>query len=307
MALDRVIAVVNDEAITQFDINDSRAKTVRQLNDAKVPVPPADVLDKQVLERLINERALMQFAKESGIKVDDTLVERTIARVVQDNKMTPELFRAALAKEGISYTAYREDIRKELTLQRLRDREVDRNIFVSEPEVDNYLANADAQAGGENEYKISHVIVRVPEEARPEIIEQRRKRAEDALAQIKARHRLRPDRGELFGRRERADGRRPRLAHGGAAAGDLRRGGAQSQEGRRVAGDAQSRGLPHHQARRHAQPQCADRRRADARAAHPGARQRNGVGRRGQGQDRPHSRAHRRRRQVRRPGEGQLR
>jgi peptidyl-prolyl cis-trans isomerase SurA len=184
--LDRVIAVVNDEAITQYDINDSRAKTIRQLNDAKVPMPPADVLDKQVLERLINERALMQFAKESGIKVDDTLVERTIARVVQDNKMTPDQFRAALAKEGISYTAYREDIRKELTLQRLRDREVDRNIFVSEPEVDNYLANADAQAGGENEYKISHVIVRVPEEARPEVIEQRRKRAEDALAQIRA-------------------------------------------------------------------------------------------------------------------------
>mgnify|MGYP001552384159 FL=1 len=76
--LDRVVAVVNDEAITQFDIDDSRTKTIRQLNEAKVPIPPKDVLDKQVLERLINERALMQFAKESGIQVDDTLVERTI-------------------------------------------------------------------------------------------------------------------------------------------------------------------------------------------------------------------------------------
>jgi peptidyl-prolyl cis-trans isomerase SurA len=184
--LDRVVAVVNDEAITQYDINDSRAKTIRQLNISKVPLPAPDVLDKQVLERLINERALMQFAKESGIKVEDTLVERTIARVVQDNKMTPDQFRAALAKEGITYAGYREDVRRELTLQRLRDREVERNIFVSEAEVDNYLATANTQAGGENEYDIAHVIVRVPEEATPDVIEQRRQRAEQALAQVRA-------------------------------------------------------------------------------------------------------------------------
>jgi len=184
--LDRVVAVVNDEAITQYDINDSRAKTIRQLNISKVPLPAPDVLDKQVLERLINERALMQFAKESGIKVEDTLVERTIARVVQDNKMTPDQFRAALAKEGITYAGYREDVRRELTLQRLRDREVERNIFVSEAEVANYLATANTQAGGENEYDIAHVIVRVPEEATPDVIEQRRQRAEQALAQVRA-------------------------------------------------------------------------------------------------------------------------
>jgi len=184
--LDRVVAVVNDEAITQFDIDDSRTKTIRQLNEAKVPIPPKDVLDKQVLERLINERALMQFAKESGIKVDDTLVERTIARVIQDNKMTPDQFRKVLANEKISYAAYREDIRRELSLQRLRSREVDKNVFVTEAEVDNYLATAATQAGGENEYLLSHVLIRVPEEASPDLIEQRRKRAEEALAQIRS-------------------------------------------------------------------------------------------------------------------------
>ncbi len=184
--LDRVVAVVNDEAITQYDINDSRVKTIRQLNESKVPVPPRDVLDKQVLERLINERALMQFAKESGIKVDDTLVERTIMRVAQDNKMTPEQFRKVLDNEHISYAAYREDIRRELALQRLREREVDKNVFVTEAEVDNYLATAATQAGGENEYHLSHVLIRVPEEASPDVIEQRRKRAEEALAQIRS-------------------------------------------------------------------------------------------------------------------------
>ncbi|MGH8797218.1 MAG: peptidylprolyl isomerase [Caldimonas sp.] len=184
--LDRVVAVVNDEAITQFDIDDSRAKTIRQLHDAKVPIPPTDVLDKQVLERMVNERALLQFAKESGIKVDDTLVERTIARVMQDNKLSPEQFRKLLANENISYAAYRDEIRRELTLQRLRSREVDKHVFVTEAEVDNYLATAATQAGGENEYRLSHVLIRVPEEAGPEVIEQRRKRAEAALAQIRS-------------------------------------------------------------------------------------------------------------------------
>jgi len=184
--LDRVIAVVNDEAVTQYDVDESLAKTIRQLNESKVPIPARDVLAKQVLERLINERALMQFAKESGIKVDDTLVERTILRVQQDNKMTPDEFRNVLAKEGLTYAAYREDIRRQLTLQRLREREVEKNIFVSEAEVDNYLETAATQAGGENEYLLSHIIVRVPEEAKPEVIEQRHKRAEDALAQIKS-------------------------------------------------------------------------------------------------------------------------
>ena len=183
--LDRVVAVVNDEAITQYDINDSRAKTIRQLNDAKVPIPPSDVLDKQVLERLINERALTQFAKESGIKVDDTLVERTILRVAQENHMTPDQFRQALDKEKVSYSAYREDIRHQLALQRLREREVDKNVFVTEAEVDNYLETAATQAGGENEYLLLHVLVRVPEQASPEQIEQRRRRAEEALAQIR--------------------------------------------------------------------------------------------------------------------------
>ncbi len=184
--LDRVVAVVNDEAITQYDVDESRSKTIRQLNDSKVQVPPRDVLDKQVLERLINERALMQFAKESGIKVDDTIVERTILRVQQENKLSPEDFRALLAKENITYAAYRDEVRREITLQRLREREVEKNIFVTEAEVDNYLATQATQSGGENEYLLSHIIVRVPEEARPEVIEQRRLRAESALAQIKS-------------------------------------------------------------------------------------------------------------------------
>ena len=191
IGLDRVVAVVNDEALTQFEMNQQRQVLMQQLRESRLQPPSADVLDRQVLDRLITERALLQYAKETGIRVDDTTVERTVLRIAQENKMTPDEFRKALDREGIPYAKYREDIRRQLIVQRLREREVDNRIFVSDAEVDNYLATVNAQGGGENEYLVSHILVRVPEQSSPEQIEQRRLRAEDVLAKVKA--------GEDFG------------------------------------------------------------------------------------------------------------
>ncbi|HQR11414.1 MAG TPA: peptidylprolyl isomerase [Casimicrobiaceae bacterium] len=184
VTLDRVVAVVNNEAVTQFDVTEQKRLVLAQMQDAKVQPPAGEALDKQVLERLITERAMLQFAKESGIRVDDQMVERAILRIAQDNKMSPEEFRRALEREKIAYAKYREDIRKEITIQRIREREVDSRVTVSDAELDAYLATVAAQAGGESEYLISHVLVTVPEQATPDQINARRKRAEDALAQI---------------------------------------------------------------------------------------------------------------------------
>ena len=143
------------------------------------------MLDKQLLDRLITERAILQFAKENGVKVDDTQVERAILRIAQDNKLSASEFRVALKKEGIEYDKYREDIRKEIVIQRLRDREVDSRVTVSDSEVEAFLASQNAQAGGDVEYRLSHILVIVPEKASPEQIEAKRRRAEDALKQVK--------------------------------------------------------------------------------------------------------------------------
>ena len=186
VALDRVVAVVNNEALTQFEMNEQKRILVQQLRESRLQPPSPDVLDKQVLDRLITERALMQYAKETGIRVDDTTVERTILRIAQENKMAPEEFRKVLEREGIPYAKYREDVRREVTIQRMREREIDTKVFVSDAEVDNYLATVNVQAGGESEYLLAHILVRVPEQSSPEQIEQRRARAEDALAKVKA-------------------------------------------------------------------------------------------------------------------------
>jgi peptidyl-prolyl cis-trans isomerase SurA len=181
-----VVAVVNNEAVTQFDINEQKRLVLAQMRDAKVQPPAADALERQVLERLVTERAMLQYAKESGIKVDDQTVERTILRIAQENKLSPEDFRKLLEREKIPYAKYREDIRREVTIQRIREREVDSRVSVSDAELDAYLATVAAQAGGETEFQISHILVVVPEQASPDQINARKKRAEDALAQIKS-------------------------------------------------------------------------------------------------------------------------
>ena len=183
--LDRVVAIVNDEALTQHEINEQKRAVLAQMKAQNVAPPPSDVLEKQLLERLITERAVLQFAKESGVRVDDTQVERTIQRIAQDNKLSADEFRKAIAQEGISYAQYREDIRNEILVQRVREREVDARITVSDAEVDAFLASQNAQSGGDIEYRLAHILVIVPDQASPEQVEAKRKRAEEALKQIK--------------------------------------------------------------------------------------------------------------------------
>jgi peptidyl-prolyl cis-trans isomerase SurA len=183
--LDRVVAVVNDEAITRFEIDEQRRSVLMQMREAKVSPPPADVLDRQVLERLITERALLQYAKETGVRVDDTAVERTVQRIAQENKLTADEFRKVLERENITYAKYREDIRREMTLQRLREREVENRVGASDAEVDQFLATAAARDSGDAEYLLSHILVSVPEQSSPEQVATRQQRAVSALQQVK--------------------------------------------------------------------------------------------------------------------------
>ena len=184
--LDRVLVIVNDEAITQWDMSEQRRILLSQMQASNITPPPTDVLDKEVLVRLIVERAVLQYAKETGIRIDDTTVERTILRVAEENKLSPDEFRKVLEREGIPYANYREDIRRQITIQRVRDREVDSKVTVSDGEVDNYLATVASQAGGEDEYLLSHIYISVAEQASPTAVEESRKRAEQALAEVRS-------------------------------------------------------------------------------------------------------------------------
>jgi peptidyl-prolyl cis-trans isomerase SurA len=183
--VDRIVAVVNDEVITSRELRLRLAQIEQQLKKQKTPLPPGDLLARQVLERLIVDKVQLQFARENSVRVDDIQLERALMRVAENNRMSLADFRKALEKDGISWMNFREDIRNEITVARLREREVDSRIVVSEGEIDNYLANPAAMAQATEEFLVHHILVRIPEQAAPDQLQRLRARADEALAQLK--------------------------------------------------------------------------------------------------------------------------
>lgn len=183
---DRIVAVVNDEVITRRELDERVGVVTRDFNRANRPLPPPEVLDSQVLERLILDRAQMQYAKtEANIRIDDSQLDRTIARIAEDNRKTPSEFRDMLEQQGVPFARFREDIRSEIIITRVRD-SVTEKVTCSDGEVDELLKANGAQEQAKTEVNLGHILVVVPENANPEQIEQKRKRAEEALAQLKA-------------------------------------------------------------------------------------------------------------------------
>ncbi len=183
--VDRIVAVVNDDVITQNDLNERVNLVVHQLQRQGAKLPPADALARQILERMINDLLQTQLARENGIKVDEPTLERTIERIAQENNLSVPEFRAALSRDGIKYDRFRQDIRNEILLARLREREVENNIVVTDAEVETELAREAREASSASEYRLGHVLVTVPAQASPEQIEARRRRALQALAELR--------------------------------------------------------------------------------------------------------------------------
>lgn len=182
--MDRIIAVVDQLVITENELAD-RVRTVSaQLEKQGQQLPPANILQKQILERLINDRLLLQHAAETGLRVDDGQLEKTIGRIAEQNKMDIASFKKALEADGINYRKFREDIRSEIIIARLREREVENRINISESEVDNYLTTQ-AAAGSQDEYDIAHILIRTPEDSSPEDLQKLKSKAEEALNKLK--------------------------------------------------------------------------------------------------------------------------
>jgi peptidyl-prolyl cis-trans isomerase SurA len=184
--VDRIVAVVNKEVITATELSEAVAAAQRQLRRQKTPLPERGLLERQMLERLILDKAQLQLARDKGIRIDELQLDRAVQRVVQNNNMNLADFRGALERDGVSFQAWREDLREQMVLSRVREREVEDRIQVSDTEIDLFLAEMQAKPDARVEYQISHILVRVPEQASPERIEAARARAQNALAEVRA-------------------------------------------------------------------------------------------------------------------------
>lgn len=185
LPLDRVVAVVNSEVVTKLDLDEQVRVAIQQLKRQGTPLPPEETLERQLLERIITNRILVQTAKETGLRVDDTQLQRAIERISEENKLTSEQLRLAMEKDGINFGRFREEIRNEILISRLKEREVDGRIVITEAEIDTYLRNQSVQGDKEDEYSLAHILILVPESASPEQIQSKREISERALAQIR--------------------------------------------------------------------------------------------------------------------------
>jgi peptidyl-prolyl cis-trans isomerase SurA len=181
--LDRILAVINDDVITQSELNARLAHTKRQLAAEKIRAPSEDVLRRQLLERMIVERLQLQLAERAGIRVADADVERAIENIARSNKMGLAEFRRMLEREGIDPSAHAEDIRVQLVLRQLVDREINSRIAVAESEVEAFLAAN--PRGTDTEFNLSHIFLPLPEAAGPDAIQSMRRRADEILRRLK--------------------------------------------------------------------------------------------------------------------------
>ena len=185
IALDRIVAVVNDEVITRMELDRESRMATEQLRRQGTPLPARDILEKQLLERMITKRALLQFAKQNGMRVSDTELDSAVDHIAQENKMTPVALRETIERDGVGFDRFREDVRAEMLVARLREREVDSRIMVGDSEIQSFLRSQENQGEKIDEYNLTHILVTVPEQATPDEVKQRRARADTALAQLK--------------------------------------------------------------------------------------------------------------------------
>jgi peptidyl-prolyl cis-trans isomerase SurA len=164
---DRIVAIVNDDVITHSELSDRVRLTVGQLERQNTSLPPRDVIERQVLERMVLEELQMQAAAKTGVIVDDIELNNAMRDIARRNDMNLIEFRQTIEKDGYSFARLREDIRVDITTARLRERQINNRITITDQEVDNLLAR-DAQVGNEQvEYRLGHILVALPEAASP--------------------------------------------------------------------------------------------------------------------------------------------
>ena len=178
--LDRIVAVVNNDVITEHEL-EQRVHTVAiNLRRQNIQLPAMDLLRAQVLERLISERAILQRARQTGIRVDDQMVNASIEQIARQNNLNVEELRQRLLADGVTFSAFRGEIRDEITTQRLREREVNEKIEIPESEVDAFLAEKAGFKGDDTtEYHVAHILLPVETAADNEKV----KREAESLAE----------------------------------------------------------------------------------------------------------------------------
>jgi peptidyl-prolyl cis-trans isomerase SurA len=183
--LDRIAAVVNDGVVLASQLDAQTDEIIQRLRQQKTELPPRNVLRKQILERLVVEEIQLQRANRLGIEVSEEMLNGALDDVAKRNNIPFPDLPQALAKQGIDYRDYRDEIKKQMTLQLLRQRDVIGHINISPRELEQFMARQQNAPDQNTEYNISHILVSVPVTASPEQVESREQRAKEVYDRAK--------------------------------------------------------------------------------------------------------------------------
>jgi len=175
--LDRIVAVVDEDVITLSQLNSRTEQIIQQLRASGTPIPQRSQLQKQLLERMISETIQLELARKSGIRLSEEDINQIISKLAQDNSLTLQQFRQALAREGTDYGSFREQIRQEVLINRIKVKQVDKRVKISAQEVENHLKSS-ATIDKNSEYHLLHILVALPEAATPEMVKIKREKGE---------------------------------------------------------------------------------------------------------------------------------
>ncbi|MDC6169467.1 peptidylprolyl isomerase [Paucibacter sp. XJ19-41] len=182
---DHIAAVVNQDVVAASEVA-LRTERLREEARRRGETPDIEALRKQALEAMIEDRVIVTHARESGTRVDEPELDRVVANVATQNKLTMEQLRERLRAEGLDYRRFRENLRDQMMTERVREREVQGRISITDGEIDKFLEQRRQQAGGADQLNIAQILVAVPEGAAEALVAERRAKAEAALARVKA-------------------------------------------------------------------------------------------------------------------------
>lgn len=181
--VDYIVALVNSEPVTNNEVRARLLRVEQQLTQQGAALPARTELARQVMEQLVNERAQLQQASEQGLRVDEATLARAEQSIASQNQLSVEEFRRRVAAEGMDINFLRNELRNQILLQQLREREVDARVRVSENDIDDFVREQKSSSDLSSlELNLSHILVRVPESATPEqlkALEARAQRAAD--------------------------------------------------------------------------------------------------------------------------------
>lgn len=183
--LDQIVAIVEEDVVLNSELNQEVATIVRKLQANQVAMPPANILRKQVLERIIMQKLQRQLAEKSGAQISAEMLQSAIEDIARNNRMTPAQFRANLEKQEISYKKFSETISNEIIINQLRSREIGGRIKVTDSEIQHYIETHNDTDGSNNKYHLGHILVSVPETASAKVIQKAKEQALNIVARLR--------------------------------------------------------------------------------------------------------------------------